>query len=57
MKPVNGFRFSSLQVRLLIVLLVMTAAPALLIGGLAYRNARDTVEQRVIAQLTWVCSK
>ena len=44
--------FQSLPGRLLIVLLGLTALPALLIGGLAYRNARQTVEARVIAQLT-----
>jgi hypothetical protein len=31
-----------------------TALPALLIGGLAYQNARRTVEMRVKAQLTSV---
>ncbi len=46
--------FKSLQSRLLAVLLSLTALPALLIGVLAYHNARQTVEARVIAQLTSV---
>ena len=46
--------FRSLRGRLLLVLLGLTALPALLIGGLAYQNARQTVETRVKAQLTSV---
>ncbi len=45
---------NSLQNRLLLVLLALTALPTLLMGGLAYRNARQTVETRVKAQLTSV---
>jgi len=48
---VSRFSFKSLRSRLLIVLLGLTALPALLIGGLANYNARQTIEQRVIAQL------
>ncbi|MBI4315362.1 MAG: cache domain-containing protein, partial [Chloroflexi bacterium] len=44
----------SLSGRLLLLLLGLTALPALLIGGLAYRNARQTIEDRVVAQLTSV---
>ncbi|GEM_PF-1436238 len=47
----SRFSFKSLRSRLLIVLLGLTALPALLIGGLANYNARQTIEQRVIAQL------
>ena len=35
--------FKSLRVRFLIVLLGLAALPALLIGGLAYRNAREAI--------------
>ncbi len=44
----------SLRGRLMVVLLSLTAMPALLIGGLAYHNARQTIETRVLAQLTAV---
>lgn len=47
----NLFFLRSLRGRLLLVLLGLTALPALLIGGLAYYNARQTIEQRVAAQL------
>ncbi len=40
-----------LQTRLLIVLLALAALPALLIGGIAYQNARTTIELRVKARL------
>ncbi len=42
----------SLRGRYLIVLLALTALPTLLIGALAYQNARQTIEARVKAQLT-----
>lgn len=44
----------SLRGRYLLVLLGLTALPTLLIGGLAYRNARQTIVSRVEAQLTSV---
>ncbi|MBI5714732.1 MAG: cache domain-containing protein [Chloroflexi bacterium] len=47
----SRFSFKSLRSRLLIVLLGLTALPALLIGSLANYNARQTIEQRVSAQL------
>ncbi len=47
-------RRRSLRSRLRLVLLGLTALPALLIGGLAYQNARRTVETRVKSQLTFV---
>jgi hypothetical protein len=46
--------FRSLRGRWLLVVLGLTALPALFIGGLAYQNARQTVETRVKAQLTSV---
>ncbi|MFQ5407174.1 MAG: HD domain-containing phosphohydrolase [Anaerolineales bacterium] len=45
---------ASLQTRLLVVLVGLVLLPVMLIGGLAYNNARHTVEDRVIAQLTSV---
>ena len=44
--------FKSLRGRLLLVLLVLVALPALLIDGLAYRMAHQTIESCVKAQLT-----
>jgi hypothetical protein len=46
--------FRSLRGRWLLVVQGLTALPALLIGGRAYQNARQTVETRVNAQLTSV---
>ncbi len=45
---------SSLRARLLVVLMALTVLPVLLIGGLAYRHARQTIEDRLIAHLTSV---
>ena len=42
----------SVRGRLVIVLVSLAVLPVLLVGGLAYRNARMTIEARVISQLT-----
>jgi len=47
----NRTVFRSLRSRLLLVLLGLTGLAALLIGGLAYHNARQTIELRVKARL------
>lgn len=48
------FFLKNLRGRFLVVLLGLTALPALLIGGLAHQNASQTVEARLVAQLTTV---
>lgn len=52
----NAFSPWTLRNRLLLVLLGLAALPSLLIGILAYRNARLTVESRVEAQLTSIAT-
>jgi hypothetical protein len=46
----------TLRNRLLLVLLSLAALPSVLIGLLAYRNARLTLETRVQAQLTSIAT-